>query len=71
MCQQGDDLSAFAGVGDDHISGAFVYSGVLHQTAVVQIGFQHIGPVQGHAHSLCVNAQTAAAFVQNGTFHIA
>ena len=37
---------------------------------VVQISFQHIGTVQGHADFFHMHAHPAFAFMQNGTFHI-
>jgi len=53
----------------------FLWKGVLDlgladSVVVVQVGFQHVGPVQRHPHVADVYPQTAAAFMKNSTFHI-
>ena len=63
----GDEI---AGVIHHHIARPLVDLGLAHGVVVVQIGFQHIGPVQGHPHIADVYPQTAAALMKNSTFHI-
>jgi len=48
----------------------FVNGGMDDGIIVVQISFQHIGTVQGHADFFHMHAHPAFAFMQNGTFHI-
>ena len=68
--QGGDGILAGTGVIHHHIARPLVDLGLAHSVVVVQIGFQHIGPVQGHPHIADVYPQTAAALMKNSTFHI-
>ena len=68
--QGGDGVPAGTGVIHHHIARPLVDLGLAHSVVVVQIGFQHIGPVQGHPHIADVYPQAAAALMKNSTFHI-
>ena len=68
--QGGNGVLAGAGVIHHHIARPLVDLGLAHGVVVVQIGFQHIGPVQGHPHIADVYPQAAAALMKNSTFHI-
>ena len=68
--QGGDGVLAGTSVIHHHIARPLVDLGLAHGVVVVQIGFQHIGPVQGHPHIADVYPQTAAALMKNSTFHI-
>ena len=68
--QGGDGVLAGAGVIHHHIARPLVDLGLAHSVVVVQIGFQHIGPVKGHPHIADVYPQAAAALMKNSTFHI-
>ena len=52
-----------APVGQHHISGALVDGGFLDVVLPVQVGLQHICPVQRHAHSADVHPHPSPAFM--------
>ena len=68
--QGGDGRLAGTGVADDHVARPLVDLGLADSVVVVQVGFQHVGPVQRHPHVADVYPQTTAAFMKNSTFHI-
>ena len=61
--QQGGGVLPAAPVGQHHISGALVDGGFLDVVLPVQVGLQHICPVQGHAHSADVHPHPSLTFM--------
>ena len=61
--QQGGGVPPAAPVGQHHISGALVDGGFLDVVLPVQVGFQHVCPVQGHAHSADVHPHPPLPFM--------
>ena len=61
--QRLDCIGASAAVIQDHIAGPLVDGGLLDGIVVVEIGFQHIGAVQGHPHVADMHAHPAPALM--------
>ena len=61
--QQGGGVLPAAPVGQHHIPGALVDGGFLDVVLPVQVGFQHICPVQRHAHGADVHPHPSPAFM--------